>query len=264
MSPALSPDLQDRFMAVPGGRIHYLERGRARSGALSTVVCPGNWEPAWRAAPLLEGLPGHGLAITYRGHGRSFTPDAGYDLAHHVDDLHRMILDSGAGDLCLVGFSRGVGYALGYLAAHPRRVRGLVLMDAPPVHGRPGEGYAEYWREKTYRGYRIRDHWRPRAIEAMAREATEVRFPEVLPDLDLPVLVLRGTAPASPVPSNLADEDIEAYRAWLPQVRVTACGQAGHMLLDEAPEACLDAVRAFQAALTGGKELTGPGSPLRR
>lgn len=262
MAQSTPHDIRERFVredASSGSRtLHYLEKGTPTPGTVTTAYFPGNWEPAWRARPLLEGLEGHCVAVTYRGHGKSFTPETGYRLEDHVEDAQRILLHAGAEDLCLVGFSRGVGYALGYLAAHPGRVKGVVLMDAPPVHSRPGPGYVEYWREKEYLGHRIRDHWRPQAIEAMAREARDVHFPELLPDLDIPVLILRGTDPGSPVPSNLAEEDLAVYRAWLPQAEVVSFEHAGHMLLDEELGKCRKVIHAFVASLAMAR--TGAGA----
>ncbi len=245
--------ITDRWISENQGSkektLHYLEKGFPSSTQPTMLYCPGNWEPAWRAIPLLAGLDGHSIAVTYRGHGTSFTPMTGYDLQEHVADLHEVVLATGANALVLVGFSRGVGYALGYLAAHPERVKGVVLMDAPPIHTHPGEGYVDYWRDKEYLGHRVSDHWRPEAMEAMAKEAREVHFPELMPKLEIPILILRGTDPDSPVPSNLSEEDITAYRTWLPQAQIVPFDHAGHMLLDEELGKCRKVIRNFLTSL---------------
>lgn len=66
-----------------------------------------------------------------RGHGRSARPPSGYTVTDGVDDLDALLdaLDI-AGPVVLVGNSFGGTIALAYTIAHPRRVAGLVLVEA--------------------------------------------------------------------------------------------------------------------------------------
>lgn len=92
----------------------------------------------------IHGITGHGArfddlcsgflnrfdvaAPDLRGHGRS-THDAPWNLDTHVDDLVAEMDALGWADADVVGHSLGGNLALRLLAAHPQRVRRVVLLD---------------------------------------------------------------------------------------------------------------------------------------
>jgi pimeloyl-ACP methyl ester carboxylesterase len=72
------------------------------------------------------------LLYDLRGHGRSERTATGYGVERMVADLHGVLEAGGFGGrpVTLVGNSFGGLLALVFAAAHPRRVAGLVLVDA--------------------------------------------------------------------------------------------------------------------------------------
>jgi len=230
-------------------RIAYLEKGRSEPGTPSFVVAPGIWEPAERALPLLEAVDGHAVAVSFRGRGDSDTPRRGYDLEHHLGDLEAVVDASGAECLCLLGFSRGVGYALGYAARHRSRVAGMVLVDSKARHSAPQPGTADMWKGRTHLGRPIPEFIRGIALDGMERESREVLFWDELPLLDVPVLVLRGTWRESPIPSNVSEEDASRYERLLRFGEVIEFERSGHMIPDEEPERYAATVKRFFHAL---------------
>src|SRR5205085_12696322 len=79
-----------------------------------------------------------------RGSLRSPAPDSSITLAAMVADLDQLRHDLGLQRVTLLGHSMGNTLAYAYLAAHPDRVRGLVLMDPllPTPEGGPPVPFA--------------------------------------------------------------------------------------------------------------------------
>ena len=69
------------------------------------------------------------VALDQRGHGRSDKPDGSFDFGTYVRDLRSFVELMGLGRSVLVGHSWGGNVVLAFAAAHPDRVRGLVLVD---------------------------------------------------------------------------------------------------------------------------------------
>jgi pimeloyl-ACP methyl ester carboxylesterase len=124
--PALSP--RDQQIAVGAVTLHarvwsdvgypiLLLHGLASSARTWDLVAP-LLAPHFRV-----------IALDERGHGESDKPDAGYDLATFVADVHGVVQALGLDRLALVGQSWGGHVALEYAVAHPDVVSHLILVD---------------------------------------------------------------------------------------------------------------------------------------
>ena len=85
---------------------------------------------------LAEALPGafRPVSIDLRGHGESpWSIEGEYDLPSYADDLLPFLDRIGIDRILLVGHSLGGNVATLFAAAHPDRVRALVLVDTGPV-----------------------------------------------------------------------------------------------------------------------------------
>jgi len=73
------------------------------------------------------------IAMDLRGHGESaHDPQRRYDYQSHVRDLEAITAELGIDRLVLVGHSLGGRISALFAARHPRRMAGLVLVDAGP------------------------------------------------------------------------------------------------------------------------------------
>ncbi|MET7669974.1 alpha/beta fold hydrolase [Micromonospora luteifusca] len=106
-----------------------------RGGQGPTLVLLHGYPQCWYMwRSLLPALARHFevVAPDLRGFGGSDAPGGGYDKKTVAADLHGLLDQLGlTGDLRLVGHDLGTMVAYAYAAAHPDRVRRLVLSEAP-------------------------------------------------------------------------------------------------------------------------------------
>ncbi len=106
-------------------------------------------------------------------------------------------------------------------------MRGLILVDQPPVHLRPGPGYAEFWSGVVYQGVPLLNFMRREALEGIERESTMIYFSPELPRLNIPVKFFAGTDREARIESNVTAQDVENYRRSLPVVEIVEFSKSG-------------------------------------
>ncbi|HUY20195.1 MAG TPA: alpha/beta hydrolase [Candidatus Binataceae bacterium] len=123
----------DKFIAIRGLRLHYLEFGEA---AAPVVVClHGLTNNAHDFDPLAHQLaPRHRvIALDVRGRGDSqWGPAQDYNIPTYVEDLAALLDALSIRRVSLVGNSMGGRLAMLYAANHPERLDRLVLNDIAP------------------------------------------------------------------------------------------------------------------------------------
>lgn len=90
-----------------------------------------------------------------RGAGASDPVDRAPTLEEHVADLRRVIDDTGAGRVVVLGFSNGGAVAMAYAAAHPERVLGLALCS---TFARV-DGFVDIVEKADAKAYTLIDRW---------------------------------------------------------------------------------------------------------
>ncbi|WP_019911951.1 alpha/beta fold hydrolase [Paenibacillus sp. HW567] len=213
--------------------LHVLENGESTATRPSLLVISGLWEPAERAIPLLTHLPGHVVAFSFRGRGLSSTPQAGYDLEDHLSDIAAVVAHCGLENYCVLGFSRGASYALGWSLQNQHQMKGLILVDQPPIHRSLSAEAVDFWSGLVYMQVPILNFMRREAIEGLGRDAREVDFTAQLSQLKLPVTLFAGRNPAAEIPSDISDETLDKYTRYLSSFHVVEFMHSGHMIPDE-------------------------------
>jgi pimeloyl-ACP methyl ester carboxylesterase len=260
---------EDRFATLGELRLHWLEWGD-RDGCPMLLVhgarssAHGTWD-----ATVPDLVAGRRLiAPDHRGHGESaWDPEARYTTSSYLADLEQVVDHLGLGRFDLVGHSLGGRVGLFYAAAHPDRVRRLVVVDyGPSVRPRSvpasfrdpqpldfasreeAEAYVrdrfpEAARRRSL-GYGLVDRpdgrvsWRA-DVEGLAKSwGRRAADPldsaaewAAVRSLATPTLVLRGGRS-----TLIGDEDAAALAGAADLVRVVDYPDAGHWLHQDEPE----------------------------
>ncbi|MFD0674921.1 alpha/beta fold hydrolase [Cohnella sp. GCM10027633] len=204
-----------------GTAIHYLDSNPDGS-LVPLLICPGLSETAEEYADLMAYLsPRRCVALSFRGRGRSGTPDAGYGLDEHIADIESVVDAVGLNRFHLFGYSRGVSYALGYAERHPSSVVSIIVQDYPAVHKQMPEG----WDTGYIRNYLIpfsrQQNIRPEAVRGIQRESERYEFDF---RTNKKLLVLRGMLEDS----LLDEDDVRGYYRINPQAIVSEFPRSGH------------------------------------
>jgi len=127
-----------RVFDVRGLKLHALDRGEGRP----SLLLHGWLDHAHSFDLLAPLLPGHTIALDFRGHGDSQWVGAGgfYHFLEYVADIDEVVEQlSPEAPARIVGHSMGAAAGLIYAAARPGRVEHLTMIDAVPLSISPEE-----------------------------------------------------------------------------------------------------------------------------
>jgi pimeloyl-ACP methyl ester carboxylesterase len=179
------------FVAVDGGRLHYLEWGdRHRPHVLLLHGWDGTAHYWDLVAPDFADRY-HLVALTLRGRGRSDGfPSERYGFDDHVHDVRTATERLGLDRLIFVGASLGGMIGLAYVSEHPHQIERLVLADIGAQLGgdRPSSYYAGMLAAPE--AFPSRD-----AIERWLRQWT---LYEKIPDAGMEIVIREHFAETSP------------------------------------------------------------------
>ena len=246
--------LKNYFVNNAGNYIHVIESGERKPDSPSILIVGGIWDSAERAMPVHQ-LDRHVVSFSFRGRGLSSTPETGYTLEDHLTDIEKVVEASGLIHYCMVGFSRGAAYTLGWyfkalenIESH-EKIAGLILVDQAPIHRQIPEKSLDFWCNMVYQGVPVKNHMRNSAFEGLSREAQERDFTPNLDTIDVPVSVFYGTGTDSGMASNLPADIRETYRERIKNIRFVAFTNSGHMIPDDETDKYLAEIDRFVGTL---------------
>jgi pimeloyl-ACP methyl ester carboxylesterase len=258
-------------------------------GAGAHLSCR-DWGGPGAAVVLLHGLAGHAgewdplarrlsrcvraVAVEQRGHGRSERYPADVSRAAHVADVIAVLDQLELGTAVLVGQSMGGHCAMLAAAAHPERVRALVLVEAgpggpnPALPARIGEWLASWPAPFASRAEAVRffgggelgEGWAaglderdgglwprfdPEVLVRSLRENAERSFWTEWERVACPTLVVLAQR------SFLGAPEVEEMVRRRPRTTAVSIPGTGHDLHLEHPDALHDVLAGFLTALPG-------------
>jgi pimeloyl-ACP methyl ester carboxylesterase len=260
------------YLRPLGTNVRYIDAGRGTP--VIFVHGFGASMYAWRKnlAPV-ESAGFRVLAFDNRGFGSSDKPAHGYSNADYVALLVAFMDSLQLPDAVLIGHSMGGAIAAEFAIAYPKRVRGLVLVDAAglgvrepfllrmagwPGIGRLVSGLRTRWitgriLKSTYADPRkvqpqdVDQYYAPlaepdfgRALRGVLREFRFAALSGRLAGIDAPTLVLWGRQDRW-IPPSVG----MAFATELPRVAYISVPHAGHALPEEAPDEVNRLVIAF-------------------
>jgi len=172
------------------------------------VFVPGMTDVAADYDGIAESTGRRTVVVETRGHGHSDAPADGYRLEDHVGDIDAVVdaVVGPDGPIHVMTFSRGSGYAYGWVEQHRERVRSLSIGDYPGREIKVPVEVAEGLMRGRWRGTPVTERLRHHAALAKFRESRDRPFWDLIAGLGVPVLVVRSTAPAP-----LNDDDWKRY-----------------------------------------------------
>lgn len=226
-------------------KIHVLESGAASNKTPSLLVITGIWEPAERAIPILSSVSSHVVTLSLRGRGLSSTPEIGYGLEDHLSDIEAVVKHCKLQNYCVLGFSRGASYALGWSLQNQKNMSGLIIGDQPPVHNKLSAEQVKFWASIDYLGVPILNFMRRTAIEGLCKDAEQIDFSAQLSQLNIPIALFIGRDKESNIPSNISNETLQLYQKQLSSCEVVEFLKSGHMIPDDEPEKYIEEIASF-------------------
>ncbi|WP_019152563.1 alpha/beta fold hydrolase [Robertmurraya massiliosenegalensis] len=212
-----------------GVNIHFTEVNRHLEGT-PFVIIPGLSESADDYTPFIDMLsPRHTVIITLRGRGASSSPETGYTLSDHVNDICAIIQHLNLEKYVLFGFSRGVSYTIGFALQNTTSLRGLIIGDYPAIHSALPPGWAEFYLTlPPWRGKPILERITKTALIGIERDSSEVFFWEELHNITCPALIIQGGMKGS----ILSSEDGKRYLKNLPNAEWTVFKESDHNIFE--------------------------------
>lgn len=235
------PEPESRWASNQGVRIHYLDSGASADPTLVPIIfVPGGMGSAEDYQAEMAALaPRRCIAISLRGRGQSDVPMEGYGFLSHVRDIEAVIDAAQIEDFCLMGYSMGAAYALGYAILHPTRMVGMIIGDYPARFPK----IEPSWIDQTHK--RLGDRAKRHVLEGIQRDSAEIELWDDLATIERPVLVIRGDQ----LDSLLHMADAQRYIESLPEAMTLVFPGSGHELWKPDKARYFGTIKAFLEGL---------------
>jgi cis-3-alkyl-4-acyloxetan-2-one decarboxylase len=277
---------EPRYLRAGRTSLHYLDEGSPDAAPFLFLHGNPTWSYLWRRPIAELSAAGHRcVAYDHMGFGRSEKPRrmSAYTLERHVENALAVIDELDLRDVTLVGHDWGGPIGLGAMLERPERLRSLVLMNTwawelpswlPPfirqfrteglgeilalggnlsVESIPGGMARRDPDPAMMDAYRapFPDYWSRAGTLAFQRDIPLTErdrsapvissIHERLPQLDVPVLLLWGMRDPVFQPVFL-----DQWREVFPHAEVAALEDASHFVVEDRPDAVIDAIRRFR------------------
>jgi pimeloyl-ACP methyl ester carboxylesterase len=227
--------IEQRWVNSGSVRLHYLEQ-ESDSRLTPFLIVPGTFGVAEDYIQEMEALaPRRCITVSLRGRGKSDAPQSGYRFEDHVADITAAAAQLGREKFAIMGYSMGAAYALGFAAAQPGRIAGLIVGDYPARY----RALSPKWADRAVAS--MPDRATPKVAEALQRESSEVLLWDSLRSIESPVMILKGGQPGSLITPEIA----AMYRERLKQAEIVTLDRNAHELWRPDFDSYITAIRTF-------------------
>jgi pimeloyl-ACP methyl ester carboxylesterase len=229
--------VQEEWVYNHGVRLHYLDSGpQVSSDQVSVFFVPGALASAEVYLTEMTSLaPRRCIAVTLRGRGKSDAPRSGYSFEDQVSDIEAVIGELGLNRFCLMAYSLGVPYAIGYAARHPHSFAGLIIGDYPARY----PALTPAWAEKALSATPTRVA--PHVIRGLQQESVEISLWNTLNRIQCPVMIICG----GQSDSLLTAQQTQMYREHLSNAEILTFEESGHELWIPNYDRFIGAIKQF-------------------
>lgn len=191
--------LTDGYVDNEGVSIHYIHIGTITPAEMPFIIVPGMVESAEDYVEHFEGSPLSDIVlVSLRGRGKSDAPEQGYSFQEQLSDVAAVIEHLELHHYVIIGFSVGASFAIATTLSHPEQAQGLGIIDyAPHYPAIP----ASWIGEVTRPGQELLP---VHVAQAIVEDGERVVMSRELPEIECPVLVVRGTMEGSLLPEEIA------------------------------------------------------------
>ncbi|MGX4600145.1 alpha/beta fold hydrolase [Faecalimicrobium sp. JNUCC 81] len=218
--------IKENWVDNKGIKIHYIDNELKDTNKTPLLICPGLSESCEDYINIIDALNDRRcVALSFRGRGKSDSPDKGYTLKDHVDDISSVVNELRLNNFCIMGYSRGVSYALGYSILNPNLLKGIIIGEYPAEHKKMPNGWAKE-SIKFYNTHCESISITYEALKSIEKESDQVYFKEELNKINCPFLLLKGEQEET----LLSRKDILNYIEYLNSrsIRIESFDKAGH------------------------------------
>lgn len=236
-------DLIQDWVNSKGIKINYIDNHIINSKKTPLLICPGLSESAQDYIKIIERLNDRRcIALSFRGRGKSDSPEHGYTLTHHLQDIHSIVECLNLDKFCIMGYSRGASYALGYSLLNQNALKGLILGEYPAQHKKMPTGWARDSME-FYNSHCQSISIKYNALEAIEKESEQIYFKDQLPNITCNTLILKGEKEET----LLTIEDISEYIQNLgsKSIRIKHFENSGHDIKEDEFESLINVLEEF-------------------
>lgn len=237
-------ELKNYWINNHGTSIHFYDSNpNTNNLKLPFVMIPGLSESAEDYIPVMEMLfPRRCIAISLRGRGKSDAPQIGYTLEDHISDIESVIKHLEINEFILMGFSRGVSYALGYALTNLSSIKGLVLGDYPAYHSQLPTGWVEYFSSlPPWRGKSLSERIKTHTLYGLQKESKQILFWDKLSSISCPTLVIRG----GKVDAVLSKDDGVKYLEKIQNSNLVVFEESNHNIFKPNLKKFVDTIQEF-------------------
>ena len=224
-------------------KIHYIDNQISDSKKTPLLICPGLSESSKDYLKIIENINDRRcIAMSFRGRGESDSPQHGYTLQDHIEDITSVVKELNLNQFCIMGYSRGVSYALGYSISNNNLLKGLIIGEYPAQHKQMQKGWAKESME-FYKTHCDSISIEYEVLKAIEEESDQVNFKDQLSKINCKTLILKGEKEET----LLTMEDISDYINNLNSkyIKIKRFEKSGHDIKADDFENLIEVLREF-------------------